>query len=130
MQNSFDFESDFHINLPTRPTGCVWTLTSHSQEDKRLYINLWEFLSCDSYNNIIQNPILLIKSRCYVYKEFDHSSGWTLAVRLTHASRAMMVVTQSWEFLSILCHYLISGKRVRNTLISPPEWGITLRKKS
>lgn len=63
------------------------------------------------------------------FKEFDHSSGWTLAVRLTHASRTRTTL-KYFEGLAWMSttFFGLSGERESNVLVSPPKSGIAHRK--
>jgi hypothetical protein len=63
------------------------------------------------------------------FKEFDHSSGWTLAVRLTHASRTRTILDhfEGLAWMSVI-FFGLSGERESNVLVSPPKSGIAHRK--
>ena len=78
VENTFDFLNNFYIN-------------SHA-----LFMKQREFLnisltrrqnSCRTWYTIKIKSSSICRGSANVFKEFDHSSGWTLAVRLTHASR-------------------------------------------
>ena len=105
-EKSFDSWPFFYINLFALRQGNLRTqcsLTSDTQEDEpnssfetmflwnSIKRNLWVFYQVKNKTTVQSKSKglnVFLKNISLRFKEFDHSSGWTLAARLTHASRA------------------------------------------
>ena len=116
-KKSFDSHPEFYINSPRfGGVPLKLLLNPHTRRRKSFFVRIKKIQPSTKNKNpwpISHFPLLLPKrskrntrpkviqwfpfrriKECYRFKEFDHSSGWTLAVRLTHASRTVMEVTQ------------------------------------